>query len=340
MRYIKENCSLCNEIFDEHSDVVVCPECGTPVHRHCWQAAGACPNAVCHGDAEFVWKPTQVAAQPEPNDEHPAEQPTNLCDHCGEYSEPGVPFCINCGAEQGRSSPMELFKEMSLEREKAFLRDFPAHWVNGKELRAGDTVAGQPIEEICLQLRSTQRVTERYLSRFARQRKLSWNWAAFLMGPYWMFFRKLFTPAVIFGAVALAITFMWQPIFSALFALANNYPDASLGMLWQVIREHSWLSIVVGSLFLLGRVASGLLGDYLLRGKIVGNIEKIKREDAVLGLDDATRSSTGEGAMRRLNRHQLLARMGGVSFFAPMLYFWAWWFLPGILLNFIGMFAR
>ncbi|MCL2195062.1 MAG: DUF2628 domain-containing protein [Oscillospiraceae bacterium] len=337
MRYNQEICSACNAAFDEHSDVVVCPDCGTPVHRQCWQAAGACPNAHCHGE-EFAWRPTHVAP-PAPV----GEQPSNLCDHCGEYTEPGMPFCPGCGVEHGQLSPMEMFTQMSVEREKAFLRDFPAHWVNGQKLRAGDTVAGQPMEEICLQLRSNQRTAERYLSRFARERNLGWNWAAFVFGPYWMFFRKLFKPALILGAVALAITFVLLPISEAVWGIFTAYganPEQAFWMMWNVVRMYPWQAIVAAGLFLGGRVVAGLLGDRLLQGKIMGNIKKVKREDAVLGMDEAAPVSDGEGAMRRLNRHQLLARMGGVSYFAPLVYFWAWIYLPGFLLNFVNWIVR
>jgi hypothetical protein len=125
--------------------------------------------------------------------------------------------------------------------------------------------------------------------------------------------------------------------------LFENYgvnPPQFWSVMWGIVRAHQLQAMIAGGLWLAGRVAAGLLGDRLLRGKIIGNIEKIKREDAVLGLDDSVRSSAGEGAMQRLNRHQLLARMGGVSFFAPMLCFWALQFLPGMLLNFIGLFVR
>ncbi|MCL2531841.1 MAG: DUF2628 domain-containing protein [Oscillospiraceae bacterium] len=338
MRYNHEICSVCDAEFDEHSDVVVCPSCGTPVHRQCWQTAGACPNVQSHGD-EFAWKATQVAP-PEPA----AEQPKNLCDDCGEYTEPGMPFCPGCGAEQGQSSPMEMFSQMSVEREKAFVRDFPAHWVNGKQLRAGDVVVGQPVEEICLQLRSNQRTNERYLSRFARQRNLGWNWAAFAFGPYWMFFRKLFKPALIFGALALIGIFVMAPINEAMFGIVETYganPPQAWAMIWGVVRAYQWQAIIAGGLWLGARLAAALLGDRLLQGKLVGNIEKVKREDAVLGFGEAApHFSAGEGAMRRLNRHQVLARMGGVSFFAPLLYFWTLRILPSMLVSFVGMFVR
>lgn len=338
MRYNHENCSCCDVVFDEHSDIVVCPDCGTPVHRHCWQAAGACPNAHSHG-GEFFWQPTQAVPE-KLND----EKTKNLCDQCGEYTEPGMPFCGGCGAEQGHSSPIEMFSQLSVEREQAFLRDFPAHWVNGKQVCAGDVVAGQPVEEICLQLRSNQRTTERYLSRFARQRKLGWNWAAFAFGPYWLFFRKLFKPALVFGAIALIGVFVMAPINEALFGLVETYgtnPPQAWALMWGILRTYQWQAIVAGALWLVARFAAALFGDRLLQGKIKDNIEKIKREDAVLGLgESAPHLSAGEGAMRRLNRHQVLARMGGVSFFAPLIYFWALRILPGVLVNFVGMFAR
>ena len=40
--YVGCVCSVCNKPFAAGDDIVVCPECGTPYHRACYQAAGGC----------------------------------------------------------------------------------------------------------------------------------------------------------------------------------------------------------------------------------------------------------------------------------------------------------
>ena len=39
-----EKCFVCGQVFTDNDDVVVCPDCGTPYHRACWQKNGACVN--------------------------------------------------------------------------------------------------------------------------------------------------------------------------------------------------------------------------------------------------------------------------------------------------------
>jgi hypothetical protein len=52
MDYTKYFCPVCKEKFDEESDAVVCPECGTPHHRECWKIQGECANSHLHGSEE------------------------------------------------------------------------------------------------------------------------------------------------------------------------------------------------------------------------------------------------------------------------------------------------
>lgn len=64
MDYTKYFCPVCNEKFDENSDVVVCPDCGTPHHRSCWFEAGKCFNSEHHSQNENLAS-NYVAEAPE-----------------------------------------------------------------------------------------------------------------------------------------------------------------------------------------------------------------------------------------------------------------------------------
>ena len=49
-------CPVCQQPFTEEDDLVVCPECGAPYHRACYQKNAGCLFAGRHG-AGFEWKP-------------------------------------------------------------------------------------------------------------------------------------------------------------------------------------------------------------------------------------------------------------------------------------------
>ncbi len=55
MKYTGEKCFACNETFEKEDDVVVCPECGTPYHRHCYKEKGHCINSQLH-ESGIIWK--------------------------------------------------------------------------------------------------------------------------------------------------------------------------------------------------------------------------------------------------------------------------------------------
>ena len=55
-RYTGNHCPVCEQAFTDEDDIVVCPDCGTPYHRACWQKlAYVCTNP--EHAAGFEWQP-------------------------------------------------------------------------------------------------------------------------------------------------------------------------------------------------------------------------------------------------------------------------------------------
>ena len=53
-RFTDKLCPVCRKKFTDNDDVVVCPECGTPHHRECYNISGSCGVAGYHAEG-FVW---------------------------------------------------------------------------------------------------------------------------------------------------------------------------------------------------------------------------------------------------------------------------------------------
>ena len=355
MRYENEPCTVCGQTLQpETDDVVVCPDCGAPLHRHCWKEAGGCPYAARHGE-DFAWAPT--LAPPEHGQaqgETDAEQPGIICPTCGENCPPGALTCDNCGTdfEEFTTTLRLRFEQEQLRREQYMREHFPTYKVNGRDLTIGDTLAGQPVEEIALQLRGPRRAVSRYLARFEKDGRVGWNWAAFLtgiFGPYWFFFRKLYRPALLLSALWLTAALAFLPTINTMFErlgpLAEQVtlvqqgeaPDTALDAAFDafsheldaVRQQYRWHLAGMAAVILALAVASGLLADPLLRRKLWENIE-YAREEGV----------TADGPGQRFGRHQLLIRLGGFSLVAPVLYFWASCLLPGFIMDAISWIAK
>ena len=57
MRFENQICPVCNEKFNENDEIVVCPDCGTPHHRNCYNSLGECKNKSLHSEG-FSFKLT------------------------------------------------------------------------------------------------------------------------------------------------------------------------------------------------------------------------------------------------------------------------------------------
>jgi len=359
MRYENEPCCGCGQALQPEiddcaaNDVVVCPDCGAPMHRRCWKETGACPHAARHGE-NFAWAPTIAPPEPEPGSAgaqaQEGEQPGIICPTCGENCPPDALGCDNCGTdfEEFTAALRVRFEQEQLRREQYMRENFPTYNVNGRDVTIGDTLAGQPVEEIALQLRGPRRAVARYLARFEKDGRVGWNWAAFLtglFGPYWFFFRKLYRPALLLAALWLAATLAFLPAANAMFdrlgplaeqvTLAQQEDtsqaafDAFAQELTAVRQQYRWHLIGMIAMVLIMAVASGLLADPLLRQKLLENIEYVREEGV-----------TADGPGQRFGRHQLLIRLGGFSLVAPVLYFWASCLLPGMIIDAITWFVK
>ncbi|MEG0615298.1 MAG: RING finger protein [Oscillospiraceae bacterium] len=91
--YIGVKCIVCENNFTEDDDIVVCPDCGTPYHRACYNEKGACINTELHESGKSFKIPEKEL------DEMQAEK--TQCPRCGEINPPLTMFCEKCGLPLG-----------------------------------------------------------------------------------------------------------------------------------------------------------------------------------------------------------------------------------------------
>jgi hypothetical protein len=383
MRYVNEPCGHCGLLFGEDdtaTQIAVCPVCGAPVHRACWAEHGGCAFAALHGD--FVWKP-QNAAPPQA-DFDPKTEVGTLCPVCGENCSREATACPRCGTHFAEYADMQrrLFEQgqgragspAQPQREPCVFN------VNNRQVREGELLgraddaqeplpaandgadapegfvslrrlklrARVPVEEAAIHIRSSRRRVERYLGRFEANHALGWNWAAFVFGSYWYFYRKLYKAGLAFAGILLALNFalLASPVtahfeneglprleaaYSAAAAAYRTGDDSAqsaagnqmLQALRQTLRENRWYFFANAAILLGTHIAAALLADRLLRRKVWVDISIAHVE------------SKGSAPEQRQLRQRILARRGGISFLAPMLFYWANAYVPAWLIMLI-----
>ena len=97
-KYIGQPCVVCGEAFKEEDDIVVCPDCGTPHHRACYEKLGHCGNEALHEKGEEWTPPSQWSEKNEKV--YDGEGPLR-CMRCGTVCRAGTLFCPVCGSPIG-----------------------------------------------------------------------------------------------------------------------------------------------------------------------------------------------------------------------------------------------
>lgn len=94
-KYIGRPCVYCKEIIKDGDHVVVCPICGAPHHRHCYDENGRCVFTDKHAEG-FEYKPEGELAPPK----------TVNCPKCGAQNSAEQVHCTACAHNlKGTSEP-------------------------------------------------------------------------------------------------------------------------------------------------------------------------------------------------------------------------------------------
>ena len=232
--YTGTKCPVCGQPFLKGDDIVVCPECGTPYHRACYQKAGSCIFSEKHGTGE-VWQAPHVEA---PNPDQEAAD--NICPHCGNHNPHSSLFCSQCGYplsggpeqhanssyQQGRYRPDDAPGPQQGQDPYGgspfgWGGSYPPPYGQGQPPQGGqqiptmfdpmggvnpaDTLDGVPAGDLA---RLVQNNTPYYMPVFLnykRFRRGRFNFCAFLFSGGWMLYRKMYKLGGILTGVLLLL---------------------------------------------------------------------------------------------------------------------------------------
>lgn len=286
--YEHQKCDGCGKTFAPEDDIVVCPVCGTPQHRACWQNAGGCVNDVRHGEG-FEWK-----AETPPEAEKTDEKTVN-CPRCGEQLAQSLLFCTKCGHPMSESpqdggaqgsGPVnfdELFGEDGVKP-----GDMPPFAAQLFDIYGGvpkdEKIDGVPVKEVAESVQANSRF---YIPRFKAmeggKKKIGWNWGAFLFGHLWFFYRKNYVIGVIYTLlnVLLQAVFMeplqkYQELLYAQ-AMDSSMTNETLAALTEIMPE----LLLYSGIFILVHALFAMFANFMYKQTVFKNIAsaKAKAED-------------------------------------------------------------
>ena len=100
-RFENKLCPVCRRPFTENDDIVVCPVCGTPHHRACYNEKGGCGVEEWHASG-FVWEGHLPGEEPEPSNGQEEQSGVDFSKHDDTEGSPEIT------ATTARSTPAEF----------------------------------------------------------------------------------------------------------------------------------------------------------------------------------------------------------------------------------------
>ena len=279
-------CPICNKPFCETDDIVTCPVCGAPHHRECWKAEGHCHFEDTHG-TDKQWS-RETATTPKQN----ADIKTGTCPHCGHENSVFAEYCSSCGrelhAEEWQSNQPQTPPPPPYGTVYGEYRPFQAAEVFTHDNEDFDGVTGRQLRIF------TGRNTGYYLPRFLKFKNegssVSWNWAAFLLTPYWLWYRKQYLAGslvlffeLLYAAVNAFFTYVYVGIsnistLDGLLNAAQNIPQNETTMRWvMIIYLLMFIKLLISLTF-------GMLGNWIYYHTAKRRISKLHDSHSVEAL--------------------------------------------------------
>lgn len=300
-------CPVCDREFVDGDDIVTCPECGTPHHRECYNLIGHCVNKGLHkADYNFY-------------DEHKKATETKTeSQNANEYYIPKDESNSN-KTEQAPINPFIVTNTNS-----AFDND-------------SDTISGETVADVAATVRIN---AAKYISKFKelekKNKKISWNWSAFIFGPLFLFYRKINQAGMAFLALIISGSFVGSALLmrtapNFVNAVMEFYSSSAQGVypseeqMTAVMSSPDAKNAVMCTYGIMIFIAVihliiGLYANNFYKNKVIKIIKTVRTQ-----LDEGASFSQNSfmGGDMNMSQEQLrkmyLGKKGGTSFFAPML---------------------
>ena len=231
-------CPVCQKAFTQYDDVVSCPHCGLPHHRNCWAKEGHCHLEHLH-ETDEQWSRSKSAVNnvnqtSTPVRENIAEElPYQICPQCHTRNPEFAEICTHCGMVLGAE---DGWKSADAEGKRACgeYRPFYNSTYSAVNVSPNEELNGTKAECLAAVVGTK---SEYYIPRFRRMARngssVSWNWAAFFFGPYWLLYRKMYG----LGTIVLVLQIFQTAVTTFVYSALNIYEATTYADIFRIVKN-------------------------------------------------------------------------------------------------------
>ncbi len=237
MEFTEYKCPVCDEFFKSGDDIVVCPECGTPHHRACYESTGHCFFEDKHSENFSFDQSTDENT----DDKDSAEEATVVCKNCGFENEKTTFYCSKCGFPLSEQDRKQSSSDNTQNNNNGtpFGQGVPPFGYGGNSVFF-DPMAGiksdEPIAENVTAGEMSKFIGKNtpyfmlVFSRLKKQGVSKFNFAAFLFSGLYFLYRKMIIPGIIITLLTIALTaaenfIQLMPEYQSLITTIAEMPD-------------------------------------------------------------------------------------------------------------------
>ena len=257
------SCPVCKKALIDQEDLVVCPKCGLPHHRDCWSSIGHCAAQEQH-DTPEQWSRDKARSNSIKGHVPPNGDPSNsqICPHCYTRNSDYADFCAHCGHALRTPEPQNNVSqqpptvgEYTPFRSASYFNENYSSSDRIGDFSAADYAA------------ITGNASRYYIPRFRQSEQTGrggWNWSAFLLGPYWLLFRKQFATGIPLFVMQTVLSLVTMVLYAPVYEASTE--QAMYAAVEQIMMEPFFAPVVVLTILLtVIRVLLGVRGNDLYK---------------------------------------------------------------------------
>ena len=307
MEFTQYKCPVCKKQFVSGDDIVVCPECGAPHHRECYEQNGKCFFEDKHSEDFSFENYSAVHGEKDSAD--------NLCPVCKFQNESGALFCSRCGCPLHDKQNSNDKNRQDTEKTENTEQTPPPFGFGTAGAYNFDPLAGlDSNEEVADDIKVGEMAkfvgknTNYFLTVFNRVRKFGrakFNFSALVFPGIYFLYRKMYLLGIIFtliiiGANVTATYIKLTPEYYSAYTEVSNFVY-SKAYLTDSAKAFSMLG-KVGLLYIpeilegiryVIMIFSGFLANRLYLNHCKKRINKIREESNGENIDDRLTSKGG-----------------------------------------------
>ncbi len=301
------NCPICNDTFDEDSDIVVCPDCGAPYHRECYKQKGHCVFEDKHKDNENWQADYKQDEQIKPK----------VCKNCKHNNTADAKFCEKCGFPFNLNVDFN-FSQESYTKSEASSHDNDNKFPGGSffsfvldrlgGVNKNENFDGVSADELADFIGNSSRY---YLPEFKRIKeggKTKFNFAAFVFSSYWFFYRKQYKWGII-ASIVLTIFSIYDIICNLAYIVDPSYQITKTGVI---------ISYVCYFLYISCKVLVSIFANKIYYKHCIKKVKKIKSISPTI---DAYRSNLKTKGNVSILAASLVGMLSVVLMYGAMYFF-------------------